>query len=58
MHDYQIPKKSDSTHFCFLKKISIILMAIVDTNHKFICIDVGGYTKNSIFDTSAMEKKL
>ncbi|PNF36799.1 hypothetical protein B7P43_G09636, partial [Cryptotermes secundus] len=55
------PNNSGSKYFSYLKKYSIILMAIVDDNYKFICIDVGGYGKNSdggIFEASAMGRKI
>lgn len=54
------PKKSGSTYFSYLKKFSIVLLAIVDPEYKFICIDVGGYGKNSdggIFEASSMGRK-
>uniref|UniRef100_A0A6P7HI19 Uncharacterized protein LOC114349058 n=1 Tax=Diabrotica virgifera virgifera TaxID=50390 RepID=A0A6P7HI19_DIAVI len=54
------PGKTGSNHFCYLKKFSIVLMAIVDANYKFICIDVGGYGKNSdggIFENSNMGQR-
>lgn len=54
------PDKSGSTFFCYLKKFSIVLMAIVDAEYKFIGIDVGGYGKNSdggIFEASNMGKR-
>ncbi|XP_050500955.1 uncharacterized protein LOC126880922 [Diabrotica virgifera virgifera] len=53
-------QKSGSNYFSYLKNFSIVLMAIVDPEYKFICIDVGGYGKNSdggIFETSAMGRK-
>ncbi|XP_050502605.1 uncharacterized protein LOC126881914 [Diabrotica virgifera virgifera] len=54
------PGKTGSNHFGYLKKFSIVLMAIVDANYKFICIDVGGYGKNSdggIFQNSNMGQR-
>ncbi|CAI6359796.1 unnamed protein product [Macrosiphum euphorbiae] len=46
-----------SRHFCYLKKFSIVLMFIVDANYKFLCVDIGGYGRNSdggIFEWSVM----
>ncbi|KAJ8937943.1 hypothetical protein NQ318_013199 [Aromia moschata] len=51
------PKRSGSNYFCYFKKFSIVLMAIVDPEYKFTCIDVGAYGKNSDFETSAMGRK-
>lgn len=55
------PDNTGSTYFCYVHKFSVNLMAIVDHNYKFICIDVGGYGKNSdggVFEASAMGQKL
>jgi len=55
------PDNSGSRNFCYLKKFSVVLMAIVDPEYKFICIDVGGYGRNSdggILEESAMGKRL
>lgn len=54
------PNNSGSTHFCYLKKFSIVLMAIVGPDYKFICVDIGGYGKNSdggIFEESNMGQR-
>lgn len=54
------PQRSGSMYFSYLKKFSIVLLAIVGPDYKFICIDVGGYGKNSdsgIFDESVMGRK-
>lgn len=51
------PKNTGSNYFGYLKKFSIVLLAIADAEYKFICIDVGGYGKNSdggIFEASNM----
>ena len=48
------PNKNESSHFCYLKKFSIVLMAIIGPDYRFICVDIGGYCKNSdggIFDS-------
>lgn len=55
------PDNSGSRNFCYLKKFSIVLMAIVDPDYKFICVDVGGYGRNSdggILEESVMGKRL
>jgi len=41
------PNKTGSNHFCYLNKFSVILMAIVAPDYRFICVDIGGYGKNS-----------
>lgn len=54
------PQNSGSNYFSYLKKFSIVLMAIVDPEYKFIAIDVGGFGKNSdggIFQASAMGRR-
>ncbi|XP_050308271.1 uncharacterized protein LOC126744759 [Anthonomus grandis grandis] len=54
------PQNSGSNYFSYLKKFSIVLMAIVDPEYKFICVDVGAYGKNSdggIFEQSAMGRR-
>jgi len=55
------PNNSGSRNFCNLKKFSVVLMAIVDIDYKFICIDVGGYGRNSdevILEDSIIGKRL
>ncbi|KAF0710481.1 Reverse transcriptase domain-containing protein, partial [Aphis craccivora] len=55
------PDNSGSRNCCYLKKISVVLMATVDPEYKFICIDVGGYGRNSnggILEKSTMDKWL
>jgi len=54
------PNKSGSRNFCYLKKFSIVLMAIVDPEYKCICVDVGGYGQNSdggIFDQQLLSQQ-
>ncbi|KAJ8953490.1 hypothetical protein NQ318_023611 [Aromia moschata] len=51
------PNKTGSQHFCYLHKFSIVLMAIVGPDYRFICVDIGDYGKNSdggIFENSHM----
>lgn len=55
------PANSGSDYFCYLKKFSVVLLAIVDPEYKFISIDVGAYGKNSdgrIFEESALGRRL
>lgn len=55
------PDNSGTRNFCYLKKFSLVLMAIVDPDYKFICVDVGGYGRNSdggILEESVMGKRL
>lgn len=54
------PKNTGSNHFCYLNKFSIVLMAIVGPEYQFICVDIGGYGKNSdggIFEASNMGRR-
>ena len=54
------PDKTGSNHFCYLKKFSIVLMAIVGPDYRFICVDIGGFGKNSdggIFEVSNMGQR-
>lgn len=56
----QCPPKTGSNYYCYLKKFSIVLMAIADADYKFICVDIGGYGKNSdggILDHSVMGRR-
>lgn len=55
------PNNSKSRNYCYIKKFSIVLMAIVDFDYNFICVDVGGYGRNSdggILDETAIGKRL
>lgn len=55
------PPNSGSNYFSYLQKFSIVLLAIVDFDYKFVCIDVGGYGKSSdsgIFEASAIGQRL
>lgn len=55
------PNNSGTQNFCYLKKFSTVLLALVDPDYKFICVDVGGYGKNSdggILEESTMGKRL
>lgn len=55
------PAKSGSSHFNYKHSFSIVLMAIVDSDYKFITIDVGSqgrFSDGNIFSTSAVCTKL
>ena len=54
------PRKSGSNYWSYLNKFSLVLMAIVGPDYRFIAIDIGGYGKNSdggIFETSNMGQR-
>lgn len=54
------PDNAGSMYFSYLKKHSIVLLAVVGPEYEFVCIDVGGYGKNSdggIFEESIMGQK-
>lgn len=54
------PPNSGSNYFCYLKKFSVVLLAIADHDYKFICVDIGGYGKNSdggIFEASSFGQR-
>lgn len=55
------PPNSGSTYYCYKNKFSIVLLSIVGPDYKFICVDVGGYGKNSdggILEESIMGQRL
>jgi len=55
------PPNSGSQFYKYKRTFSIVLMALVDANYKFIAIDVGSYGKNSdgeIFTNSSFGKAL
>ncbi|XP_068227673.1 uncharacterized protein [Palaemon carinicauda] len=55
------PKNSGSLYFNYKKEFSIVLMALVDADCKFIIVDIGAHGKNSdgaIFRDSKLSKSL
>lgn len=53
------PINDGSTYYNYKKEHSIVILALVNAQYKFIMIDVGAYGRNSdgsIFDKSLMEK--
>lgn len=59
--EIESPANSGSLYFSYRKTFSIVLLALVDANYRFIWIDVGSYGKNSdsgIFSTSSLCKNL
>jgi len=54
------PNETGSNHFYYLNEFSIVLMAIVGPDYRFICVDIGAYGKNNdggIFDSSNRDQK-
>ncbi|KAL4717432.1 hypothetical protein ACJJTC_000581 [Scirpophaga incertulas] len=57
----QAPAKSGSLYYNYKKYFSIVLMALVDADYKFIIVNVGDLGKNSdggIFSRSELRKKI
>lgn len=54
------PANAGSSYFSYLKRHSLIILAIVGPEYEFLCIDVGGYGRNSdggIFEESLIGQK-
>lgn len=55
------PPNSGSNFFNYKRTFSVVLLALVDAQYKFIAVDIGSYGKNSdggIFATSKLGKAL
>lgn len=55
------PPKSGSLYFNYKEYFSIVLLAIVDANYKFLAVDIGSYGKegdSGIFSKSIMGQKI
>lgn len=58
---YKLPKVADRFSSIIKKTFSVVLLALVDANYKFIAVDVGAYGKASdggIFSKSKLGKAL
>ncbi|XP_040178942.1 putative nuclease HARBI1 [Rana temporaria] len=57
----QMPPGSGSQFFNYKKYFSLVLMAICDSNYKFIAVDIGAYGSNAdarIFSSSVMGRRI
>jgi hypothetical protein len=57
----QAPGRSGSLYFIYKKYFSIVLLALVDTNYKFIAVDVGTYgpcSDEGVFENSSLGAEL
>lgn len=54
------PRNSGSMYHNYKHTKSVVLMAVVDADYRFVCVDIGAYGKNSdggIFERSTMGQK-
>lgn len=57
----QMPPGSGSQYFNYKKYFSLVLMAICDSNYKFVAVDIGAYGRTAdsrVFTASAMGRRL